>query len=153
MGIFKNLLSGGPQYIKQDLFNTVVYTAYLARFNFETFDLFWEGHIETNDGKVKTTKILSEYGSHFPRDEYLYLDWGKALIEIDKFCNEKYGINKNTYLLIKEIISISNRIHPNGSLIKSTSILGGESHPNPKIRVQECIRGFILYENMVVKKK
>ena len=151
MGFLKNLLKGGPQYMKQDLFNTVVFTAYLPRCEFDSFHDFWHGNLIGKDGKkVNTTEILTTYGSHFRNDEFLRLGWGKAMLGIEKHFTQSHSINQLDFYIIRQIVKLSNEIHPNGEKIKPTSLIGGESHPNPEIRVQQCIDDFILYEDMVV---
>ena len=151
MGFLKNLLKGGPQYIKQDLFNTVVYTTYSHRCEFNSFDEFWNGYLAKKDGsKGKTTELLTTYSSHFPSDEYLSLGWSKAMLGIEKHFTQNHSINQLDFFIVRQIVKLSNEINPNGEKINSSSLIGGESHPNPEKRVQQCIDDFITYERIVL---
>ena len=150
MGFLGNLLKGGPRYIKQDLFNTVVYTVYQTRCEFDSFDSFWNGYVSTKEGEQKTTTLLTTYGSHFPKDEFLKYGWGKALVGIDRYFSETHGIDPLHFYIVRRIIKLSNEIHPDGTKIKPSSLIGGESHPDPEGRVERCIEDFKIYEQMVL---
>ena len=91
MGFFKKIMSGGPQFVNQDLFNTYIYVTYMTRYHFDTFDEFWNGELKTPEGKkYKTIDALIDFNSNYSRDTFLSDSLGITLVELDEYYLSKY---------------------------------------------------------------
>jgi hypothetical protein len=150
MGFFNKIISGGPQFVDQNLFNSYIYTTYMTRYLFEDFDKFWKGELITPEGKkFKNIDGLIEFNSSYPKDSFLNKSLGKTLVELDKYYLSKYELTYSGFSILRKIVKISNEIDTNGEKIKIVGRLFAESHPNPEIRSSKCLEDFKTYEKMI----
>ena len=150
MGFFKKIMSGGPQFVNQNVFNYYLYVAYTTRYLFDTFDEFWDGELKTPEGKkYKTIDVLIEFNSSYPKDTLLSDSLGITLLELDEYYLGKYELTDSGFSVLRKVVKISYEIDPNGKKIKEVGQLFSESHPNPSIRSRKCIEDFKTYEKMI----
>ena len=151
MGFFKNLLAGGPTYMDQDLFNTVVFKTY-GRFrrDYPDFRTFWEGKKVLPDGKtVKTIELCKRYMSSYNRDDLISSQFGKASQLLEKHLEGEFGLNEISWQLVDLVASMSDDVSANGQKIKSTIHINASSHPNPEDRPTRLIEDFKKYTLLV----
>jgi hypothetical protein len=151
MGFLKNLIAGGPKYLNQDLFNTIVFKTY-ARFRpqFEDFDTFWKGS-ETlaNRTVVKTQDLFRKYLELYNKDDLISAQFGAATFLLEKHLDSDLGHNILSWQLVDLVAKLSDDLDPNGEKIISTIHVNAPNHPSPEQRPQQLVLDFIKYTNLV----
>ena len=155
MGIFNAVLGGqaGAQYMSQELFNTVVFLPYVSRSNHETFDQYWHASTPNESGdQEKLTQIFTNYAAKFSKDEYLHTQFSQASMELEKYWMNKFGVHPLSFQLFNVIKHLADQLLPNGEQATEAHFMHGKSHPNPQLRVAQCLADLKAYEQMVASR-
>ncbi len=151
MGFFKNLIAGGPTYLGQDLFNTIVFKTYaMHRPNYDDMKSFWDGSEELQDGTiVKTTDLFMSYIDLYSKDDLISKQFGTACFLLEQHLGANFGHNLLSWQLVDLIAKKSDDVDADGNVIKSTIFINSPNHPNPKERPEKLIKDFIKYTDIV----
>ena len=151
MGFFKNLIAGGPKYMNQDLFNTIVYKTYSKhRPNYDDMNSFWNGSVELNNGTiVKTTDLFESYIDLYNKDNLISKQFGAACLLLEKHLDATLDHNLLSWQLVELVANKSDEVDADGNPIKSTIHINAPNHPNPSERPERLIEDFIKYTDLV----
>jgi len=151
MGFFKNLIAGGPKYMNQDLFNTIVYKTFSKhRPKYNDMNSFWNGSEELNNGTiVKTTDLFNSYMELYSKDDLISKQFGAACLLLEKHLDATLGHNLLAWQLVELVANTSDEIDANGNPIKSTIHINALNHPDPNVRPKRLIEDFIKYTEIV----
>jgi len=154
MGFFKNLITGGPRHMRQDLFNSIVITNYcLFRREFSSFEEFIVGKgVVLGDGSiVKSTDLFQKYYKDYPNDDLLPDHFYKGSQALEDFMVLTFvgeDFFKYWHILLS-IEKMAEQFHSDGRPIKIVGSLFADSHPSPGERVEIFKRDLSLYAAML----
>ena len=153
MGFFKKFIEGGPKYMDQDIFNTVVFKTYSwFRPKYDDFDSFWDGvEVLPNGDRVETVRLFRDYMSRYDKDDLLGRHFAEASELLEEHLESEFGLNLLSWQLVDLVANQSDNSDAEGNKIKSTIHLNATCHPNPILRPERLILDFKKYTLMVNK--
>lgn len=144
MSFLKKIMSGGPRYMRQDLFNSVLISAYCAyRWNFNSFDAYVNEFKKGGD----ILEIFRTYLSRYSNDDFLEKDFLNGVAALEDFLVLTFGsINYESQSMMEKIRNFSDKYDTNGYDLKQSMHIMADSHPNPRRRLAQLREDLTKYK-------
>ena len=152
MGLFNAVLGGksGADLMCQALFNVVAFLPYCSRANYQDFNDFWQAKVKNANGaEERLNQIFFNYSAHFTKDEQLLKQLSQATLEIEKYWISKYGLSGRSIALFSVLKKLADQYLPDGTKAQESDFMHGASHPNPEIRVAQCMLDLKAFEALL----
>jgi len=152
MALF-NLGSTLPQYMEQALFDATAYRFYSLRHQYEDFQSFWHAKVMSPGGmEIRLVDSLLAQASKYPKDESLRTQLSQVCLEIEKYWKKKFGASPESLSIFGAIKSqADDALLRSVALAQEANTKNIQTHINPDLRVDACMRNLYLYEMEIPK--